>query len=200
MTTTSAAVKRPAGRHLPGEEGMWVFILGDMTVFAVFFATYLYYRGEESTLFTESQRSLSRGYGVTNTVLLLTSSLCVVLGTRAVRSRLSGSVNRSAPWLFGGAMACGFGFLALKFVEYGEKFSAGITPATNGFFMFYFILTALHLFHLIIGMGVLLYLVRSSRRPTLSEMQFMFIEGGACYWHMVDLLWIVLFPLVYLVK
>jgi nitric oxide reductase NorE protein len=201
MNTMSTASNSLAGRHLPGEEGTWVFIIGDMTVFAVFFATYLYYRGEQRALFAESQRSLAAGYGITNTVLLLTSSLCVVLGTRAVqRRRLAGSASRSAPWLFGGALACGLGFSAIKFLEYSEKLSAGITPATNNFFMYYFILTGLHFFHLILGMGVLVYLIRASRRPALSTMQLAFVEGGACYWHMVDLLWIVLFPLVYLVK
>jgi len=177
-----------------------VFILGDMTVFAVFFATYLYYRGEQRSLFAESQRTLVQGYGVTNTLLLLTSSLCVALGMRAVRRRLAGAPTRAAPRLFGGALACGLGFSVLKFVEYGGKLAAGITPATNNFFMYYFILTGLHFFHLILGMGVLLYLIRAGRQATLSTRQFAFVEGGACFWHMVDLLWIVLFPLLYLVK
>jgi nitric oxide reductase NorE protein len=197
-TTTDAGAARE--RHLPGEEGTWVFILGDMTVFAVFFATYLYYRGQQRALFVESQHSLVQGYGVINTLLLLTSSLCVVLGMKAVRGRLAGEPTRAAPWLFGGALACGLGFSAMKFVEYGEKLAAGITPATNDFFMYYFILTGLHFFHLILGMGVLVFLIRAGRRTSMSVRQFAFVEGGACFWHMVDLLWIVLFPLLYLVK
>jgi nitric oxide reductase NorE protein len=187
-------------RHLPGEEGTWVFILGDMTVFAVFFATYLYYRGQQRELFEASQRELVQVYGVINTLLLLTSSLCVALGMRAVRRRLAGAATLAAPRLFGGALACGLGFSVMKFVEYGGKLAAGITPATNNFFMYYFILTGLHFFHLILGMAVLLYLIRSARRPTLDARQFAFVEGGACFWHMVDLVWIVLFPLLYLVK
>ncbi|HEX4250818.1 MAG TPA: cytochrome c oxidase subunit 3 [Pseudonocardia sp.] len=197
--TTTAAAER-GQRHLPGEEGTWVFILGDMTVFAVFFATYLYYRGQQRALFIESQHSLVQGYGVTNTLLLLTSSLCVVLGMKAVRRRLAGEPTRAAPWLFGGALACGLGFSVMKFVEYGQKLAAGITPATNDFFMYYFILTGLHFFHLILGMGVLVFLIRAGRQASMSARQFAFVEGGACFWHMVDLLWIVLFPLLYLVK
>jgi nitric oxide reductase NorE protein len=197
-TTTTAPAR--GQRHLPGEEGTWVFILGDMTVFAVFFATYLYYRGQQRALFIESQHSLVQGYGVTNTLLLLTSSLCVVLGMKAVRRRLAGEPTRAAPWLFGGALACGLGFSVMKFVEYGQKLAAGITPATNDFFMYYFILTGLHFFHLILGMGVLVFLIRAGRQASMSARQFAFVEGGACFWHMVDLLWIVLFPLLYLVK
>lgn len=192
---TQTAAPRPH-RHLPGEEGTWVLILGDMTVFAVFFATYLYYRGEQPELFAESAQSLEPGFGVINTLLLLTSSLCVVIGIRAVRRRRT----RLPPALFAGSLACGLGFSAVKFVEYRELLSAGITPATNSFFMYYFVLTGLHFFHLVLGMGVLVYLIRVSRLPELGARRLAFMEGGACFWHMVDLLWIVLFPLLYLVR
>jgi nitric oxide reductase NorE protein len=183
-------------RHIPGEEGVWVFIMGDMTVFAVFFATFLYYRGQQVELFDQGARTLKQSYGVINTLLLLTSSLLVVMGVRAVRRKLS----HIAPWLFAGAMCCGLGFTGMKFLEYGEKLSHGITPATNNFYMYYFILTGLHFFHLLLGMGVLTFLTRMARKPELTAKQFGFVEGGACFWHMVDLLWIVLFPLLYLVQ
>jgi nitric oxide reductase NorE protein len=170
--------------------------MGDMTVFAVFFATYLYYRGQQTELFNAGQHTLKQGYGVINTLLLLTSSLLVVTGVRAVRQRRT----NIAPWMFAGAMLCGLGFTFMKFLEYGEKLSHGITPATNSFYMYYFILTGLHFFHLLLGMGVLAFLVRAARKPELTPKQFGFVEGGACFWHMVDLLWIVLFPLLYLVQ
>lgn len=195
-TTRATAPSGRKVRHLPGEEGTWVFILGDMTVFAVFFATYLYYRGQQRQLFIDSQRHLVQGFGVTNTLLLLVSSLFVVLGMRAIRQRRSDV----GPWMFVGAMVCGLGFSAMKFLEYGEKLSAGITPATNSFFMYYFILTGLHFFHLLLGMVVLAFLVRASRHPDMSAKRYAFVEGGACFWHMVDLIWIVLFPLLYLIK
>ncbi|HTF54749.1 MAG TPA: cytochrome c oxidase subunit 3 family protein [Pseudonocardia sp.] len=200
MTTVSKLdlAERPTRpeRHLPGEAGTWVFIFGDMGVFAVFFCTYLYYRGEHPDLFNDSQLALRPSYGVINTLFLLASSLCVVLGIRAVRAES----RKVAPSLFFLALLCGLGFAVMKFVEYSEKLSAGITPVTNSFFMYYYILTGLHFFHVVLGMAVLIFLIVKSRATILTARQFAFMEGGACFWHMVDLLWIVLFPLVYLVK
>ncbi|GAA5156585.1 cytochrome c oxidase subunit 3 family protein [Pseudonocardia eucalypti] len=204
MTTLSKNVQRPEAsgkpaKHLPGEEGTWVFIFGDMMVFAVFFCTYLYYRGLEPELFNESQQQLRQIYGVVNTLLLLTSSLFVVVGIRAIRKRVAGV----APWMFSGALVCGLGFSLMKFLEYSEKLGKGLTPNTNSFFMYFYVLTGLHFFHLIIGMAVLVYLIVKSRAAETTQLttkQFAFVEGGACFWHMVDLLWIVLFPLLYLVK
>jgi nitric oxide reductase NorE protein len=183
-------------RHLPGEEGVWVLIFGDMLLFGVFFATFLYYRGREPELFAESQTHLSVGIGVVNTLLLLCSSLLVVTGVRAIRH----GATHLAPAMFAGAFLCGAGFGFDKYIEYSGKIAQGITPATNNFFMYYYILTGLHMFHVIIGMGVLTYMYFQARKPDMTARRFAYIEGGACFWHMVDLLWIVLFPLIYLVR
>jgi len=189
------ATPAAAARHVPGETGTWIFIFGDMLVFAVLFATYLYYRGEDPGLFSRSQEALNPTYGAVNTLLLLVSSLLVVLAVHSVRRGLRGV----APRLIAGAFVCGVGFSAMKIVEYSDKVGHEITPATNDFFMYYFVLTGLHWFHLLLGLAVLSYLFVLSRRPSLTPRQFAFLEGGACFWHMVDLLWIVLFPLLYLV-
>jgi nitric oxide reductase NorE protein len=183
-------------RRIPGEEGVWVFILGDLVVFAVFFLTYLYYRGQDKTTFIAAQGALKQSYGVINTLLLLTSSLFVVVAVRAVRQKRP----RIASAMFLCAMLCGFGFVVSKCLEYSEKINAGITPSTNSFFMYYFVLTGLHLFHLLMGLAVLAFLFLISKRPRLSARHFALLEGGACFWHMVDLLWIVLFPLLYLIR
>jgi nitric oxide reductase NorE protein len=192
--------------HLPGEEGVWVLIFGDMLLFGVFFATFLYYRGQEPEVFTDSQRTLSVTIGIVNTLLLLTSSLLVVTGVRAIRR----GAQKLAPALFIGAILCGAGFGVDKVIEYSAKIADGgvvggvhlasITPATNNFFMYYFILTGLHMFHVIIGMGVLVFMTVQARHPDMTARRFGYVEGGACFWHMVDLLWIVLFPLIYLVR
>ena len=186
-------LQRVHERHLPGEVGAWVFILGDMTIFAVLFATYLVGRSHDVRLFDHSQAALNQDFGAANTLILLTSSLLVVFGVRSIRER-----RRPAPWLFLGALACGIAFSSLKVLEYVSKGHHGITPATNDFFMYYFVLTGLHWFHVILGMIVLLVLTRLARKPELTPQQLTFVEGGACFWHMVDLLWIVLFPLLYL--
>jgi len=179
---------------VPGEVGVWVFILGDMAIFAVLFGTFLTGRAADVPLFDVSQSQLNQDYGVANTLLLLVSSLLVVMAVSGVRER-----RGRADLLLAGAMACGLAFSALKVIEYAGKVGHGVTPATNEFFMYYFILTGLHWFHLALGLVVLGLLIRLARKPALSSSQFAFVEGGACFWHMVDLLWIVLFPLLYLV-
>lgn len=192
--------ERPASTgeapHVPGETGTWVFIFGDMLVFGVLFVTYLYYRVEDPALFATSQEALNQNYGAINTIFLLVSSLLVVVAVHLVRA----GARRAAPWMFGGAIACGLAFSVLKVVEYTGKAGDDITPATNDFYMYYYVLTGLHWFHLLLGMGVLTYLFKLARRPALTVRQFSFLEGGAVFWHMVDLLWIVLFPLLYLVR
>lgn len=184
-----------ASRHVPGEVGVWVFIFGDMLVFGVLFATYLYYRVDDPALFARSQEALTEAYGAVNTMLLLVSSLLVVVAVRAVRTGVRGV----APGMLIGAIACGLAFSGLKVFEYSGKLGQDITPATNDFYMYYYVLTGLHWFHLVLGLAVLTYLFFLARRPHLTKGQFAFVEGGACFWHMVDLLWIVLFPLLYLV-
>jgi nitric oxide reductase NorE protein len=184
-------------KRIPGEEGTWVVILGDMTLFAIFFLTYLYYRGQQPELFNLSQEELVPAYGVVNTLLLLTSSLMVAIGLPALRA---GQVQAGRRWYWG-AVLCGLAFSALKFVEYGEKIANGVTPATNSFFMYYYLLTGLHFFHLLLGVAFLVWIIGTSSPISVQNpRRFALIEGATCYWHMVDLLWIVLFPLVYLVN
>jgi nitric oxide reductase NorE protein len=196
-TDTDGARRSPIKTgHIPGELGVWVFILGDMVIFAVLFLTYLHYRGQQSDLFAASQATLSQNIGAAITVLLLFSSLLVVLALRAVRAQEL-AIARA---LLLAAFACGVGYSALKVIEYHDKVSHHMTPATNDFYMFYFVLTGLHWFHLALGMVVLLVLFLICRRPELTARQLGFVEGGTCFWHMIDLLWIVLFPLLYLVR
>jgi nitric oxide reductase NorE protein len=197
LASSRSNTPEPSRRyHVPGEAGIWVFIFGDMMVFAIMFATYLYYRGKDVALFNASQQQLNPDFGLVNTLLLLASSLLVVLAVGVVRA----GTHRPAQPLILGAIGCGVAFSVLKIIEYSGKLDAGITPQTNQFFMFYFVLTGLHWFHLAIGLAVLGYMYFSARRTSLDAKQFAWFEGAGCYWHMVDLLWIVLFPLLYLVN
>ncbi len=197
MATTSSTPVAPArSRHIPGEAGLWVLLFGDMTVFAVLFAVFLTHRGEQPAVFAASQGTLDRGFGAFNTLLLLTSSLLVVLATREVR----GPSPERAPRLLTGAMACGAGFIVVKGFEYHAVFAGSVTPATNSFYTYYLVLTGLHLAHLCVGLVVLGVLTALSRSGPVTEGRFLLFEGGACFWHMVDLLWIVIFPLLYLVR
>jgi len=182
--------------HLPGEAGIWVLILGDMVVFSLFFGTYLYYRADDVALFNQSQHALNRNFGAINTFLLLTSSWFIAMAVQFARSGRGREVTR----LIGAAMACGGGFAVIKVLEYHEKIAAGIMIATNQFFMFYFILTGVHFLHLTLGMGFLTYLWVRSRTALWTQKDIAVLEIGATFWHLVDLLWIVLFPLLYLVR
>jgi nitric oxide reductase NorE protein len=183
-------------RHLPGEEGTWVFILGDMTVFAVLFGTYLYYLGKDPELFHASQVELSQPLGLTNTFLLLVSSLFVVTGVRALRQGLA----RIAQGLFAAAIAGGLGFVVVKYFEYSHHLGDGFKPETNDFWTWYYALTGLHLLHLLAGLGALAFIFLQSRKEKITRNAFVFIEGGACFWHFIDMVWLVLFPFLYLLK
>ena len=199
VTATPGRAPTPAAedrRRIPGEPGIWILIFGDMVVFGAFFATFMYQRAHAPELFDESRRTLSIGIGLTNTLVLLTSSLFVVTAVRAIRT----SQRLAARWLLIGALACGLTFVALKAAEYTAKVSEGHTPQQNTFYTYYFILTGVHLLHVVIGILVLVLLLTQTRPAELSATRMALVEGGACFWHLVDLLWIVLFPLLYLVS
>ncbi|WP_370501047.1 cytochrome c oxidase subunit 3 [Mycolicibacterium sp. jd] len=186
----------PPRRRIPGEEGIWVFVLGDMVIFALFFGTFMYSRATNPEVFAQDHGSLSTVLGTVNTVLLLTSSLLVVLGVQGVMSR----AHRAAPRLFGAALLCGLGFIGVKAAEWSHLFAAGKSVGAGEYFSYYFMFTGIHLLHVVLGCAVLVKLIVDARRPTLSGQQIMLCEAGGIFWHMVDLLWVVLFALFYLVR
>jgi len=188
------AVVSPTPARLPAEVGVWMIVLVDMTVFAILFAVFLNARAQELALFVQSERTLDRTIGVINTLLLLTSSWFVVNGVNNARAAPQ---PRNALW-FSAAIVCGLGFVANKAIEYSVKLTEGVTPNTNDFYMYYYVLTGLHLLHVVIGIGVLLFLRAKARSAAATPGTVMLLEGGGAYWHMVDLLWIFLFPLLYL--
>jgi nitric oxide reductase NorE protein len=180
--------------HMPGETGTWVFIFVELFVFALLFGAFVYARSRNPHLFAASQRELNRTLGAVNTLFLLTSSLFVVTGIRAIRTR-----NERAPVLIALAMICGLGFLVVKAFEWHHQISAGHTVYHNHFFLYYYALTGWHLFHVLMGMCVLTFIWTQARKAaTITPERMWFVEGGACYWHMVDLVWVVLFGLIYL--
>lgn len=190
---TAAPTPRQTRGHLPGESSMWFFVIGDLLIFAFYFVVYMYYRGQNHEMFLDSQAKLNTDIGAVNTVVLLTSSLFVALGTWAARTGKTADAYR----LLTLALLCGAAFPVLKAFEYIPEVLAGLTPGTNLFFMFYFVMTGMHLCHVFLGLAILYFVVRNVRsgRPRMS-----LIETGATYWHMVDLLWIVLFALLYLMR
>jgi nitric oxide reductase NorE protein len=182
------------GRILPGEVGIWVFIGVDLMFFTLLFVSYVTERVGQPALFAESQQLLNVGFGLTNTLFLLTSSWLVALAVHAARMDHAKACNRL---LLLGA-ACGGAFIAIKIIEYNQKWQAGISMLTNDFFMFYFVITFIHFMHVIAGTVVLLLIARRAKRGAYHRGNTKGIENAGLYWHMVDLLWVVLFPLIYL--
>lgn len=181
---------------LPGDFAIWIFIFAELLVFGVFFLAYAFARANNIELFNHYQQFLNREYGAANTVLLITSSYFVVRAVHAIRS---GLVRPCVVWLIA-ALACGGGFLIIKVLEFGEKFSAGISLSTNTFYMFYLSLTFFHFMHVIMGMVILAAVAVKAWRGAYTVQNHDGVETGASYWHMVDLVWIVLFPLIYVMR
>lgn len=166
-----------------------------MLLFSLFFGTFLYYRNEQPELFLQSQLLLNKNYGAVNTLLLLTSSWFVATAVHMYRKNNTVWAGR----FLASGFLCGLGFAIIKIAEFTEKFRAGITLNTNDFFMYYFMFTGIHFLHVLIGLGVLFFIRRTAlQTPDGSGIRT--LENGATFWHMVDLLWIVLFPLIYLLK
>jgi nitric oxide reductase NorE protein len=194
-TTQSVPVGQPT-RRLPGVEGVWVFVMADMTVFAVLFGSFMLGRHQNPALFEASRHALNPNFGGVNTLILLTSSWFAALALDSVRKSRFALAQR----FIGGAFLCGLAFMVSKAIEYTEKLNAGISLLTNDFFMYYFTLTGIHLFHVVAGNVVLLVMWFKARSQSFEPEQPVVLECGAIYWHMVDLIWIILFPLLYLVR
>ncbi len=192
----SGTVTPPGTRRIPGESGTWVFLFGDMAVFGAFFVTFLVERAKAPEVFDAARGTLHLGVGVLNTLVLLTSSLLVVLALNALRAGAGSIATRAAA----GAIAFGLVFIALKVFEYISLATAGHGPGANDFYLYYFILTRLHLFHVCLGLAALAFVLTQTRRAELSATRTALVEGAACFWHLVDLLWIFLFALLYLVS
>ncbi|MDT3708026.1 MAG: cytochrome c oxidase subunit 3 family protein [Thiobacillus sp.] len=180
-------------RELPGDLAMWFFILAELLVFGVFFLAYAFARMRNVELFNASQLELDRLSGAINTVLLISSSYFVV---RAVDHIRHGRSRACAHWLLA-AMTLGGAFLVVKMAEFIAKTEAGISMSTNTFYMFYLGLGFFHFMHVVLGMVILGAVTLKAWKGGYSATDHVGVETGAAYWHMVDLVWIILFPLIY---
>lgn len=185
----------PASKtHLPSDGSMWVFVLGDLVIFSSYFLIFMLYRSWEPQLFLESQQKLSINFGIVNTLALLTSSLFVALGVLDARADKPARAKRMLVYAGG----CGVLFMVLKGFEWSSKIGQGLTFPSNDFFMFYYMLTGVHLFHVALGLIFLSVAYFELRNPKLRRMSI--VETGAIYWHVVDLLWVVIFTLLYIMR
>ena len=185
----------PAARgHVPGDSSMWFFVIGDLLIFGVYFVGYMYFRGQNHELFLAGQAQLNLDIGAVNTVALLTSSLFVVLGVAAARAGNRAEALRRF-WI---ALAFGAAFPLLKMFEWIPEIGRGLTPGKDLFFMYYYVMTGMHLCHVALGLVILCFIIRNVKVSQVPKISL--VETGATYWHMVDVLWLVLFALLYLMR
>jgi nitric oxide reductase NorE protein len=195
-SSSAQAQRRPEPPRLAGDLAVWLIILAEMLAFAIFFLSYVFARATDVAAFNASQATLDLNFGGINTALLITGSWCVVRAIEAVKQDAS---RRGALWL-GAALLCGSAFVVIKLLEYGAKAEAGVDLSTNTFYMFYFLLTGFHFVHVLAAMVFLALLLRATWRGRYGRHEHHALETGAAFWHMVDLLWIVLFPLIYVMR
>lgn len=196
--------------------GMWVFICTEILMFGGLFVAYAVFRSEEHAVFRLAHERLDKVMGAINTVVLLFSSFTAAMAVRQAQVGDRKGTDRALII----TLVCACVFLGIKFLEYQHKFHDGLLPAHfftanlpehahNGhvlpyrasvFFALYFMMTGLHGVHVLIGMGVLIYALVKNRRGEISKEYFTPVEIGALYWHLVDLVWIYLFPLLYLIS
>lgn len=191
MQTTRLAASTP--RTVPGDLAMWFFILAELAVFGVFFAVYGVVRARQPALFAAGQAGLARLPAIINTLLLIAGSGTVAL---AVQDFATGRVRRAQRWLLF-TLLCGSAFLVIKSLEFADKFAAGITLSSNDFWMFYLSLTGFHYLHVVLGMVIIAAVYLRARNGAYDAANHVGVETAAAYWHMVDLVWLVLFALLY---
>ena len=193
-TAPQSDLPTPSGP--PGDLAIWFFILAELLAFGVFFVAYAFTRLNNIELFDTYQRLLDTRAGLVNTLALITSSYFVL---RAVISIRSGRSLHCARWLMG-AIGLGGVFVVVKLFEFSVHTQAGVTLSTNVFYMFYLSLTFFHFMHVLMGMVILGVVAWKAGRGGYSAHEHTGVETGAAYWHMVDLVWLILFPLVYVMR
>jgi nitric oxide reductase NorE protein len=187
--------KNPHAKPLPGDAAIWVFIVAELGVFSLFFIAFAFAKMLNPEIFAEGYLTLNRVAGLINTLALITSSYFVVRAVLAIKNDQSQLCARWINWALLVAMV----YVCVKMWEYVETIGAGYNAHTNVFYMFYFLLTFFHFAHVIFGMVILVAVSRKAKRGGYSKDDYAGVETGASYWHMVDLLWIILFPLVYVI-
>jgi cytochrome c oxidase subunit 3 len=186
--------------------GMWIFLLTELLLFTGLFLVYAVYRYYYTNEFHAAGLETHTLYGTVNTIVLITSSLTMVLAIAAIQ--------RGKKWLcttfLGSTIGLGFLFLIIKYLEWYSEIAGGIYPGSpsllnksNGevlFFGLYYTMTGLHALHVIAGMSVLTFMLVFVLRNNITKDNYVKLENAGLYWHLVDIIWIFLFPLFYLIN
>lgn len=182
--------------RLAGDGVVWLLVLIELLTFGLLFVSFAFARWREPTLFAQGQGALDLSTGALNTLLLVGASWCAARAVDALRSGLGPTGTR---WLVG-ALLGAVGFLVVKSHEFAGKIEAGFDWADNGFTVLYTLLTGFHFLHVVVGAIVFAFLARNAWRGAYGPQHLNGPESGAVFWHMVDLLWMVLFALVYVIR
>ena len=211
----AAAPASPLAHHFESLEkqahaarlGMWLFLATEVLLFAALFAAYAVYRWLYQPAFAEASRDLATWIGLVNTIVLVTSSFTVAMGF----DRSARGDGKGTRLLFGLSVLLAAVFLVFKYVEYSHHFHAGELPGryyTAGkipgpgapiFYTLYFLITGLHGIHVVVGMTVLAVIGLRAGAGRYTREYHVPVELAGLYWHLVDLIWIFVFPLIYLI-
>lgn len=185
--------------------GMWLFLFTEMLLFGGLFLLYMAYRLQYTQDFVIAAKELNLMMGTINTIVLLTSSLTMALSIAAIQR----NKKNLAIWMLVITISFAFAFMVIKFIEWSAKFHHGIFPGSpdlmnlpNGeiiFYGLYFSMTGLHALHVIIGVAILLFILVFLIRDKITQQEYIKLENSGLYWHLVDLIWIFLYPLFYLI-
>ncbi len=185
--------------------GMWIFIFTELLLFGGLFLVYAIYRANYSAEFHTAAHELNAFIGALNTVILLVSSATVAMAITAVQK----NNKKLALVLVGITLLMALVFLVNKYFEWGHKIHLGIYPGSELltkleqgellFFGLYYFMTGLHGFHIVVGMILLTVVFFKIKSGAINADRFVLLENGGLYWHLIDLIWIFLFPLLYLI-
>ncbi len=179
----------------PGNDGVWTFVFIDMIVFSLIFMVFLSEKWRLPALFLADARLLDFRFGLANTLILLTSSLFMAQGVLAARAGEAVRVQNQLRL----CLVCGAAFCLSKFTEYSAKLTDGFSPAKDPFFSLYYFITGAHLLHVLAGMIFILHCQAVVRAKPVDGNYVRKLESTGLFWHFVDLVWLFIFPLFYLV-
>ncbi len=175
----------------PGGILMWIIISLELITFGMAIIAMVYCGKQEPDLFHQSRMLLNPVYGIINTILLLTSGFCMAISVHYLKI----SIPQKSKILLLATMLFGVLFLIIKTFEYNEKINLGLDINNNLFFTFYWLLTLFHVIHVIVGLVILgsVYFGLRNKKTNIED-----VEASASFWHMCDLIWLFIFPIIYL--
>ena len=189
-------VLRKSDEAIPANMAVWILIGAELTEFALFFVIYLVVRSHNPEIFSQGPERLNLLAGTLNTLALITSSYFVA---RAISAIKRNQPKQTVKWL-GASLLMGASYLGIKTWEYFWNAQAGLDSRTDLFYTLYYYLTFNHLLHVLMGMCTLTWVLVRAHYHAYNKEEYQGLESAACYWHMIDLAWIIIFPLLYVLR